>query len=76
MPVMTTLLRDTAAGVVPENLRLLINQQHDAGYGRELVPFRNFSKQFDNMVGIQKIKNTFLEQTTRDSKCRLNNGRV
>lgn len=62
MPVTTTRLCNMTAGIVPENLRLLNEQQHDAGYGREREAFRKFCKQFDNMVEIQKIRNTFLEQ--------------
>lgn len=56
---MTTRLRDPAAGTLPENLCLLINQQYDAGYR---WAFRKCCKHFDNMVEIQKIRNTFLKQ--------------
>lgn len=63
MPVMTTRLRDVAAGRAPEDWRLLINQQYDAGCGGEPVAFRNFCKPLDNMVEIHKIRNTFIPET-------------
>lgn len=63
MPVMTTRLRDVAPGRAPEDWRLLINQQYDAGCGGEPVAFRNFCKQLDNMVEIHKIRNTFIPET-------------
>lgn len=63
MPVMTTRLRDVAAGRAPEDWRLLINQQHDAGCGVEPAAFKNFCKPLDNMVEIHKIRNTFIPGT-------------
>lgn len=63
MPVMTTRLRNVAAGRAPEDWRLLINQQHDAGCGGETAAFRNFCKPLDNMVAVHKIGNTFIPGT-------------